>query len=91
MVRYRGVAVGTFVPDLVVEECVILELKAVTRLVTAHEVQLVYYLTAAGMDTGLLLNFGAPSRRCGESSARREGGVETGEEQLQLLWTGSTG
>lgn len=61
VVRYRGVAVGVFVPDLVVEECVIVELKAVTRIVTAHEVQLVNYLTAAGIDTGLLLNFGAPS------------------------------
>ena len=44
-VRYRGVVVGEFVADIVVNDVLIIELKAVTMLVKAHEVQLVYYLT----------------------------------------------
>ena len=60
-VRYDGVLVGDYVADLVVEQEVILEIKAVQDLAIAHEVQLVNYLTATGKDTGLLLNFGAAS------------------------------
>ena len=58
-VRYRGCAVGLFMTDMIVDGRVILEVKAVERLVTAHEAQLVNYLTATGIDVGLLLNFGA--------------------------------
>ncbi len=43
------------------DEELILELKAVQNLVSSHEVQLVNYLTATRIDTGLLLNFGADS------------------------------
>lgn len=60
-VRYRGCDVGVFVPDVIVEGRIILEIKAVEHLVAAHEVQLVNYLAATGLDTGLLLNFGATS------------------------------
>ncbi len=60
-VRYRGCAVGVFVPDLIVEERVIVEIKAVERLVAAHEAQLVNYLKTTGIETGLLLNFGTLS------------------------------
>lgn len=56
-VRFRGHAVGHFVADLIVEDAVIVELKSVRQLVTAHEVQLVNYLTATGKPVGLLLNF----------------------------------
>jgi GxxExxY protein len=58
-VRYDGVIVGEFVSDMVVEEKVLIELKATSALVAAHEVQLVNYLTATGIEIGLLLNFGA--------------------------------
>ena len=58
-VRYKGRTVGEFVADMVVEGKVLIEIKAVTALVTAHEAQLVNYLTATGIDTGLLLNFGS--------------------------------
>lgn len=40
------------------EGCIIIELKAVQAFATAHEVQLVNYLTATGIEIGLLLNFG---------------------------------
>jgi GxxExxY protein len=57
-VYYDGEVVGEFYADLWVEDRVIVELKAVRSLDKAHEVQLVNYLTATGVDTGLLLNFG---------------------------------
>lgn len=74
-VRYRGCDVGVFVPDVIVEESVILELKAVARLHPAHEVQLVSYLTATGIDVGLLINFG--NARC-----------EVRRKPRALQWTG---
>src|SRR5271154_4807422 len=52
-VKYDGVIVGEFSADKLVEE------KAIQALVTANEVQLVNYLTATGVEIGLLLNFGA--------------------------------
>ena len=57
-VRYGGEVVGSFCADLLVEERVIVELKAVRQLTKAHEVQLVNYLAATGVDTGLLINCG---------------------------------
>lgn len=56
-VRYEGQVVGEFVADLYVEECVIVELKSVRKLVQAHEIQLVNYLTATQAEVGLLINF----------------------------------
>ncbi len=58
-VRYDGVVVGNFSADMLVEGCILIENKAVQALAPAHEVQLVNYLTATGIDLGLLLNFGA--------------------------------
>ena len=57
-VFYDGEVVGEFIADVIVEDLVILELKSVRRLVTAHEIQLVNYLTATHKDVGLLFNFG---------------------------------
>lgn len=57
-VFYEGVEVGTFEADLFVAGSEIVELKAVTTLVKAHEVQLVNYLKATGIEVGLLVNFG---------------------------------
>ena len=57
-VFYKGIEVGFFRADLVVEDCLIVELKAVENLTKAHEVQLVNYLTATGIENGLLVNFG---------------------------------
>ena len=58
-VEYDGVAVGEFCADKLVAGKVIVEEKAVQAIVPAHEVQLVNYLTATGIEIGLLLNFGA--------------------------------
>ena len=58
-VFYVDVLVGDFNADIVVEGILILELKAVQSLHMAHEIQLVNYLTATGIDDGLLINFGS--------------------------------
>jgi GxxExxY protein len=58
-VFYRGVAVGEYFADLCVEGILLVEIKAVRQLLKDHEVQLVHYLTATGLDHGLLINFGA--------------------------------
>lgn len=57
-VSYEGQVVGEYYADLWVDECVVIELKAAQTLAKQHEVQLVNYLTATGIDCGLLLNFG---------------------------------
>ena len=59
-VRYDGVIVGEYFPDMLVDGQVIVENKAIRSLSAAHEVQLVHYLAATGLDVGLLLNFGTP-------------------------------
>lgn len=58
-VRYDGVVAGDFTADMFVEGVVMVENKAVQALAPAHEVQLVNYLAATGVEIGLLLNFGA--------------------------------
>lgn len=58
-VHYDGQVVGFFTADLLVNDSLMLELKANQLVAKAHEVQLVNYLVATGIDEGLLLNFGA--------------------------------
>ena len=50
--------VGEYYADLWVDEQVVVELKAALALTKEHEVQLVNYLTATGVNDGLLINFG---------------------------------
>lgn len=57
-VYYKGTLIGDYVADIVVEEKVIVELKAVSQLTKAQEVQLVNYLKATRLEVGLLINFG---------------------------------
>ena len=57
-VHYRGKCHGIFRSDLFVNETVIVELKARSQLLPAHEAQLLNYLRASGAPVGLLLNFG---------------------------------
>ena len=60
-IDYRGVRVGDYRADVIVEDCLILELKASVGLNKRHEAQLVNYLAATGIDDGMLLNFGTES------------------------------
>lgn len=57
-VYYEGEEVGEYFADLIVEECVIVELKAAETLCEEHEFQLINYLKATEIEVGLLLNFG---------------------------------
>ena len=57
-VYYDGETVGEYIADLIVEECVIVELKASEILCKEHEFQLINYLKATEIEVGLLLNFG---------------------------------
>jgi GxxExxY protein len=57
-VYYDGELVGEFMADIIVNNTVIVELKAVKQLSKVHEVQLVNYLVATGKPVGLLVNFG---------------------------------
>ncbi len=59
VVYYRDHVVRQFYADIVVNDILIVELKAIQTLAKIHEVQLVNYLTATRLDEGLLLNFGA--------------------------------
>ncbi len=56
-VHYDDQLVGAFTADLLVNDSLIVELKASQSLAKTHEVQLVNYLVATGLDEGLLLNF----------------------------------
>jgi GxxExxY protein len=58
-VQYDGIVVGEFSADILAEGRVMVELKANQALSAANGVQLVNYLVATGVETGLLLNFGA--------------------------------
>ena len=62
-VVYKGVIVGDFDVDLLVEGLVIVELKAVAQLNQAHHAQVINYLTASQLELALLINFGEPSLR----------------------------
>ena len=57
-VEFRGREVGKYFADLVVNDLVIVEVKAAKDLSAEHEAQLINYLKATGFEVGLLLNFG---------------------------------
>ena len=57
-VKYDGQIIGEYFADLFVEDKVIVELKAVEKIIAVHEAQLLNYLKATNIEVGLLLNFG---------------------------------
>jgi len=57
-VYYEGIEVGNYTADLIVEDVVIIELKAAESICEEHEAQLINYLRATNIEVGLLLNFG---------------------------------
>lgn len=59
-VIYDGIVVGEYAVDLLVEGRIIVELKAIKALDSAHAAQCINYLKATGLQLCLLLNFGKP-------------------------------
>jgi GxxExxY protein len=59
-VTYKGMEVGQYVADIVVDDRVVIELKTVQMLTKVHEAQLLNYLKATGIKVGLLVNFVHP-------------------------------
>jgi GxxExxY protein len=57
-VYFEGQLIGDFIADLLVDDKIIVEVKAVSALSSVHEVQLVNYLKATGIKVGLLVNYG---------------------------------
>ena len=57
-VFYDGKQVGLYFPDLWIDDRLIIEIKAAVSLAIEHELKLLHYLTATGVDNGLLINFG---------------------------------
>ena len=57
-VVYDQQIIGEYFVDILAEDCVIVEIKAVKSLVKEHEAQLLNYLKASQMEVGLLFNFG---------------------------------
>ena len=56
-----GTLLGDFYADLLLENCLIVELKAVRAIVNEHIAQLLGYLRSSRIETGLLINFGSPT------------------------------
>jgi GxxExxY protein len=54
-----GTILGEYFPDLYVEDCLIVELKAVRAIADEHVAQILGYLKSSRVETGLLINFGA--------------------------------
>ncbi len=59
-VQYKGEVVGDYYADIVVENKIILEIKAIEKLLKVHEAQLLNYLKATDYRIGLLVNFTHP-------------------------------
>jgi GxxExxY protein len=59
-VDYKGETVGEYFADIIVEDKVLLELKAIESLEKVHEAQILNYLHATGITLGLLVNFSHP-------------------------------
>jgi GxxExxY protein len=56
-VSFRGVVVGIFRADLIVNNCLLVELKAIDQIVRQHESQTMHYLRATSIEVALLMNF----------------------------------
>jgi GxxExxY protein len=79
VVYYEGEVVGEYQADLVVNDVVIVELKAARQLADEHEAQLLNYLKATPIEVGLLLNFGP------KADIKRK--VYDNERKGSLEWT----
>ncbi|HEX8144038.1 MAG TPA: GxxExxY protein [Pyrinomonadaceae bacterium] len=59
-VKFRGVMVGEFFADILVDKKLIIELKSVSALRPEHQAQAINYLKPTGLEVGLPVNFGNP-------------------------------
>lgn len=98
-VKYKSVVVGNYRPDLIIDDRVILELKAVEFLPKSFKSQLLNYLKTTGFELGMLINFGTPklyikrlinsyprkSENISENSVSRKAGQKGGEVLCQQL------
>jgi GxxExxY protein len=86
-VWFRGQRVGDFTADVLVERCVLLELKAARTLDSSHEAQLLNYLRATEIEVGLLFNFGIKPefKRLAFDNSRKKVRQVTGEISVAAL------
>lgn len=63
-VMYKGMEIGMYYSDIIVEDKVLLELKSCERIKYEHSPQILNYLKATGIKTGLLINFGRFKVEC---------------------------
>ena len=79
-VWFRGKKVGDFTADMLVDKCVLLELKAGRALDHAHEAQLLNYLRATEIEVGMLFSFGLKPefKRMAFDNARKQRGEHRG-------------
>ena len=57
-VNFHGQEIGNYISDLIVEDKIIIELKAATKIKDVHKVQIANYLKATGKKLGIIINFG---------------------------------
>ncbi len=60
-VKYKDIVVGNYISDFVIDEKIIVEIKAISKLNSSHQAQALNYLAATGYQLSILLNFGAAS------------------------------
>ena len=77
-VWYKGIPVGEYFADLLVNECISVELKSAVTLTDVHEAQLVNYLKATGIEVGLLLNFGPKAQVKRKVYSKATNGTQSG-------------
>ena len=60
-VLYKGDLIGEYEADIIVDGKIIVEIKSVSRLTSAHDAQAIHYLAATGLQLAILINFGESS------------------------------
>jgi len=60
-ISYKGELIGIYEADLIVDGKIIVEIKSISKLNSAHEAQAIHYLTATGLQLAILINFGVGS------------------------------
>ena len=81
---YKGIKTDkTYRLDLLIEDKLIVEIKAVETLLTVHEIQLVTYLKLTGKHLGLLINFNVPVLKDGIKRRINSGGKYVGVKPIR--------